>query len=410
MVSIIVPVYNTEIYLHQCLNSVLSQTFKNIEVICVDDGSTDKSPQILDTYASQDERVKVIHKENEGLVSARKTGLAAASGEYIGYVDSDDWIEPDMYEKLVQALDSKNVDITMCGRFENSESGCKAVYHGFAEGRYGKQELIKKIYPNMMVNEQFFEWGIFPGVWDKLFRRESLENFQMEVDERLTMGEDAACVYPCLLQADSIYILHECLYHYRQTESSMVKSKSDAMAERRRFAVLYRSVLKILHRYINICDVREQWRDYLLFLMIPRADRLYFGMEKLAYLFPYPGVKKGSRIILYGMGTYGRFLYQYLERTHFCEVVAVADRNYAGIKGMTVPVTSPEGIGNYEYDAIVIAASFYKVRRSIYRDLSARYPKEKIHIMDEKLVKCEETLRAFGIDDKIMEIEILYKE
>lgn len=396
-ISIIVPIYNAEPYLSRCIESICGQIYKELEIILVNDGSTDGSRQILDTYAAQDCRIKVIHKENGGLVSARKAGLALATGEYIGYVDSDDWIEPDMYERLFTVLTNENVDIAMCGRYEDAEENRRAVYHGFDEGRYDKAELIKKVYPNMIVNKNFFEWGIFPGVWDKLFRRECLESFQMAVDERLTMGEDAACVYPCLLQADSIYILHECLYHYRQTAFSMVKNISDTALERQRFGILYRTVWDRLYQYKNVYNVCGQWRDYLLFLMTPRADRLYSGIEDLDYLFPFPKVKRGSSIILYGMGTYGQFLYRYLEQTNFCRVVAAADRNYAIIKGLATTIIAPEAIGEYEFDAIVVTASFYKTRMAIYNDLSARYPKEKIHIMDEEIVKSDETMRAFGL-------------
>ena len=396
-ISIIVPVYNAESYLPQCIDSICNQTYRELEIILVDDGSTDTSPRICDYFAAKDERICVIHKKNEGLVKARKTGLEASKGNYIGYIDSDDWIEPNMYERLFTILINEEVDIAMCGRYEDSDESRKAVYHGFEEGRYNKTELIKKIYPNMIVNKDFFEWGVFPGVWDKLFRRESLEQFQLAVDDRLTMGEDAACVYPCLLQADSIYILHECLYHYRQTNSSMVKKISDASLERQRFEILYRTVLNHLYQYKNVYDVSEQWRDYLLFLMIPRAGSLYSKMEELDYLFPFPGVEKGSQIILYGMGTYGQFLYRYLEQTHFCKVVAVADCNYDKLQGLGITIISPKSIDKYEYDSIVVAASFYKVRMSIYRELSTQYPKEKIHIMDEEIIRKEETMRAFGL-------------
>lgn len=396
-ISIIIPVYNTEKFLRKCLDSVLHQTLTDIEIICVDDGSTDGCSRILDSYAAYDCRIKVIHKENAGLVAARKTGLTAAAGKYIGYVDSDDWIEPTMYEKLYGLISEKAVDVAMCGRYEESEKYCKAVYHGFDEGRYGKAELCKRIYPNMIVNRDFFEWGIFPGVWDKLFCRKILEKNQMAVDERLRMGEDAACVYPCLLQADSIFILHECLYHYRQTDSSMVKSVFDTALERQGFHLLYHSVLNILSQYKNTFNLNRQWKDYLLFLMIPRADRLYLGMEKLDYLFPFPNVKKGSHIIIYGMGTYGQFLYKFLVQSHFCVVEAVADRNYAALKEVMPATISAKEIGNYKYDAIVITASFYKVRMGIYKELSAQYPQEKIHMMDEGIVQSESTMMAFGL-------------
>lgn len=396
-VSIVVPVYNTEKYLRQCMDSILCQTLEDMEIICVDDGSTDGCPQILDAYAGCDCRIKVIHKENGGLVSARKAGLIVASGEYIGYVDSDDWIEPVMYERLYKLAHDQAADVVMCGRYEESKGSSRAVYHGFHEGRYDKEDLVKTIYPNMIVNKEFFEWGIFPGVWDKLFRRDCLKKFQLDVDDRLTMGEDAACTYPCVLNAESIYILHNCLYHYRQSANSMVRQCDSAELERRRFHILYHSVLKSLEQYKSIYDLRQQWKEYMLFLMVPRADVLYYDMEKLSYLFPFPNVKKGSNIIIYGMGVYGQRLYKFIRNTGFCNVIAAADRNFAELQRQGLPVISPNDIGNYEYHFIVIANSFAKVRNAIYDDLTNKYPDSKIYMMDENLIKSEEVFREFGL-------------
>ena len=112
--SIIMPIYNTGKYLHKCIKSILSQTLTNFELILVDDGSVDESGQICDEYAAKDARIKVIHKKNEGVSIARNTGIEVAAGEYIGFIDSDDWIESDMYEKLYNLAKSKECDIVMC--------------------------------------------------------------------------------------------------------------------------------------------------------------------------------------------------------------------------------------------------------------------------------------------------------
>lgn len=397
MISVIVPVYNTKRYLGQCLDSILRQTFEDIEVICVDDGSTDASSRILDDYAAVSSRIKVIHKTNGGLVSARKAGLKAAAGEYIGYVDSDDWIEPDMYEKLLAALADENADIAMCGRYEDTGDSSRKVCHGFPAGRYDKQGLKEKIYPGMIVNDAFFEWGIFPGVWDKLFRRECLERFQMAVDERLTMGEDAVCTYPALLHAESICILDECLYHYRQSTASMVRQFGEAETERQRFRLLYQTGLRELERGKEIYDLTEQWKEYLLFLMIPRSDMLLKGMDRLDYLFPFPEVKRGSDMILYGMGTYGQRLYRFIKESGFCRVAACADRNYKELNRQGMHVISPERIGDYECDVIVVASSFARARKEIERELKAKYPGEKVYVMDEKLIKSDEIIERFGL-------------
>lgn len=397
LISVIVPIYNIEKYLNQCLESICNQSYNNLEIILVDDGSIDNSDKICDEFALKDTRIKVIHKINEGVVRARKTGLAAAKGRYIGYVDGDDWIEPNMFERLYEVVSRENVDVAMCGRYEDTGNSSRAVYHGFPEGRYDKHKMLKKVYPNMIVNGEFFEWGLFPGVWDKLFRKEILEKYQMEVDERLTMGEDAACVYPCLLNANSIYILNECLYHYRQSISSMVKQDLDNESIRERFNILYNSVMRNFVKDKYIFDLRDQWRDYLLFLMVPRIELLYKDVKRLEFLFPFPKVKRGSNIILYGMGTYGQLLYRFICHSGICNVVACADRNYLELNKQGLKVIAPDEIENFKYDFIVIANSFASVRKAIYKELSNRYPANKIQLMDEKMIRSDETLRAFGL-------------
>lgn len=397
IISVIVPVYNISSYLSQCVESLINQSFRDIEIILVDDGSTDASGDICDRFAQKDVRIKVIHKENEGLVKARKSGLRAAGGQYIGYVDGDDWVEQNMFQRLYDIIEREQVDIVACGRFEDTGAASREVFHGLPEGKYSKQQLLESVYPYMIVNKEFFEWGLFPSVWDKLFRRECLEAFQMAVDDRLTMGEDAACVYPCVLNADSIYVLQECLYHYRQSSGSMVRKAGDKRIERERFSVLYETVNSVFFRDRDIYDLRGQWLEYLLFLMVPRADSLYRDIEDLDYLFPFPGVKKGSKIIIYGAGTYGQRLYNYLDRTGFCRVEALADRNYIELDKQGIPAVSPEKISDFHYDAIVIASSFAKTRNAIYRDLTAVFPKDKIHVMDEILIKSKDTLKAFGL-------------
>ena len=160
MISIIVPVYNIEKYLPRCLDSLIGQSFLDIEIIIVDDGSTDGCYYICEEYGRKDPRIVVIHKTNGGLVSARKVGMKAARGEYIAYVDGDDWIEPQMYEQMYQKMIEENVDIVMCGRFEDVADTSKKVFHGVKEGRYKKQELQKLVYPKMISGDTFFEWGI----------------------------------------------------------------------------------------------------------------------------------------------------------------------------------------------------------------------------------------------------------
>ncbi len=394
MISVIVPIYNIEKYLPVCIESIRSQTYKDLEIILVDDGSTDTSPLICDEYAQKDRRIVVLHKENGGLVSARKAGLRMAHGDYIGYVDGDDWIEKDMYKTLHHHITSTDADIVICGHYNDMD---KWQPMDIREGYYDQTDMEKEIYPHMIINGEFFEWGIFPGVWDKLYKKELIESVQYGVDERITMGEDAACVYPCLLQAESIYVTHEHFYHYRQNAASMIRQIPDRETECERMLVLYRSVLERMSGYPAVYHLERQWMFYMLFLMIPRADNLYKGIDQLDYLFPFPQVQKGARIVLYGAGTYGRRLWRYLQVSHFCNVVLWVDRNWKELAEQGFEVYAQDEIDLHDFDYIVIAIMGYKARKAAYENLSEMYGEDRTVMLDTKTIIADDAMEALGL-------------
>ncbi|WP_103977634.1 glycosyltransferase family 2 protein [Lysinibacillus sphaericus] len=239
LLSIIVPIYNVELYLQQCVDSILRQTFEDFELILVNDGSTDNSPNICDEYAARDARIIVVHKENGGLVSARKAGLSIAKGKYIGYVDSDDWIEADMYQALCDAAQAFNVDIVICDIIENYLDYEVRSTQIVKPGLYRKDRMIKEVYPMMLYAGRYYQFGLFPSVSNKIFKKSLLEKFQFRVDDQIRMGEDVACTYPSLLNAKSIYLLDkQYLYHYRKNPSSMTASYDQKFFEK--ILVLYK--------------------------------------------------------------------------------------------------------------------------------------------------------------------------
>lgn len=397
MISVIVPVYNVRKYLEQCIESICSQTYKNLEIILVDDGSSDGSAEICNYYQKKDNRIVVLHKKNEGLVKARKVGLQKSHSKYIAYVDGDDWIEPEMFEELYDAIIKSNADIVMCGHYNDTGNISQKAYHNIHGGYYGKKQLLESVYPEMITGRAFFDWKVYPALWGKLFKKESIIPYQMEVNESLKMGEDAACIYPALLNADSIYVLHECLYHYRQTTTSMVKNIQSYAKERAQFQLLYYSVDKSFKEFKDIFDLREQWLKYVLFLMIPRSDGLYRGYDKLGFLFPFKEVHKGSDIVLYGAGTYGQRLYNYLKRTDFCNVVLWLDRNYIELQKMGLDVKNPSELETCECNVVVIANTYEQSRKELYKELSEKYSAKEICMIDEQLIFSMETRKAFGL-------------
>lgn len=400
MISVIVTLFNEDRYLKQCIESICRQTYQDLEIILVDDGSTDQSARICDEFAEKDERITALHKANGGPVSARKAGLSLAHGEYVTFVDGDDWLEDTMYEKLEACMRKQNADVAMCGRYEDTKDVSKPVFQGAAEGTYDKKRMIEEIYPNMIVNKEFFEWGISPSECDKLFKRECIEPFQMAEDERIRMGDDAVCTFPCLLNAKRVCVLGECLYHYRQTTDSLVKTISDCDMERKQFHAMYQAGMNQFTLYREVYDLRKQWEMYALFLMIPRSDGLYEGFADLDYLFPYPKVKRGMKIALYGAGTYGQRLYKYLKKSGFCEVVLWVDRNYKEFQKMGLCVLSPSELNADLTDQIVMAITYAKPKKALYQELSGKYGEGKISMIDEELILSDNSKKAFGIGRK----------
>lgn len=221
--SIIVPIYNVETELNQCVQSLVSQTYHNIEIILVDDGSTDTSSQICDRFAHIDERVIVIHKKNEGLVNARKSGVEVAGGEYIGFVDGDDYVALDLYEKLAEILKDDKIDIVCQGfKWIYEDGHVKNYKEPLLSGRYEKKRLIERVYPTMMCNRKTFYRQIAPSICTKTVRKSILKKRLGMVDENIRDGEDALISYPCLYDAECVYIANEVQkYFYRVHEKSM---------------------------------------------------------------------------------------------------------------------------------------------------------------------------------------------
>ena len=212
LISIIVPVYNTEEYLQQCIDSILEQTYSTLEIILVDDGSTDLSGSICDIYATKDSRIKVIHKKNCGLSAARNTGLDTASGDYICFVDSDDYIDTKLCERIVNILSETCVDIVA---FDIALVDEKGKDIGSIESSHGlfadKKVALRELLSNHLNNY----------AWNKVYKRCVFD------DVRYPVGytwEDLGTTYKLLLNANSIFCTPEKLYYYRQRKGSIIHS------------------------------------------------------------------------------------------------------------------------------------------------------------------------------------------
>lgn len=217
-ISVIVPVYNVEAYLDRCVYSILNQTYQNLEIILIDDGSTDTSPAKCDAYAAKDGRIKVLHKPNGGLSDARNAGLALAEGTYIGYVDSDDWIEPDMYASLYRACVDNHAQLAVCRYFEEYKDRTKAGGNGTVVP-LTREELLK-IY--ISGHE---EYVIYNSVWSKLYQRELVEGMQFPKGRN---SEDIMYTTRAFCRLNRAVYLDRCLYHYVLDRDGSIMNASRA--------------------------------------------------------------------------------------------------------------------------------------------------------------------------------------
>jgi len=221
--SVIVPIYKVENYLPKCVESILNQTFNDFELILVDDGSPDGSGQLCDEYAKKDSRIKVVHKENGGLISARKAGVRIAKGKYVVAVDGDDWVSENLLQEMQKILNEREIDIVCFDHYKATQKENICVRCVFEEGYYDKKALEEKVYPRLLRDKNGFRFP--PNIWGKAFKRELYVKYQDQVDERIRIGEDECVTFPCVYKAENLFVLHKCLYFYRQNENSMTKTR-----------------------------------------------------------------------------------------------------------------------------------------------------------------------------------------
>ena len=298
LLSIIIPIYNTELHLEKCINSVINQSYKSLDIILVNDGSTDNSGKICDMFAAQDERIRVYHQENRGLIQARKKGVELAQGELVTFGDSDDWREENMYESMIEVYVTEKVDLVSSGLKYDYNNEKDTVYQELdllAEGVYDRENIQKDILPIMIWNNEYGRRSITSSVCNKLFKRELLQKTICRVDDRLTFGEDAAITYLYLVKANKISIMNSSWYHYVIRKNSMVRSVDIGAFEK----------IHILQSYFQkeygelgiLEDMMYQMKRYLCtFLREALSDIFDVEIEKVRYIFPYEFVPKESRI------------------------------------------------------------------------------------------------------------------
>jgi glycosyltransferase involved in cell wall biosynthesis len=399
LISIIIPIYKVEQYLEKCVDSIINQTYNKLEIILVNDGSPDRCPAICDNYAAKDSRVKVIHKKNGGADSARKVGITASTGKYIGYVDGDDWIEPDMYEKLYTLAKRNNASIVESGvidSYPNTESS-RVSY--FEEGFYSGEDFVNTIAPKYIYTGEFFQHGIFPYFVTKLFIRKSVMAFQLMDEPSDNIVDDAMTVFPCIAAAKSIYITHQCFYHYRVRSNSTKRTSREDVA-----SLIHICYPEWKKRFIEVDFwnlLEKQIQYFAMYLLVSKAPNVFDDPNSNLRFIPYGGIKKKSKIVLYGAGMVGIQLWNYIQKIQEYQLVYWADRNYEQFDD-DLPIKDPDKITTRTYDYVIVAILNAKAAKSaIHGLIILGIPEDKIRWIDTQYLNNPQMLLKKAIYNSV---------
>ena len=293
LVSIIVPVYNVEKYLRKCLDSLINQSYSEIEIILVDDGSKDNGGIICDEYQKRDSRIKTIHKQNGGLISAWTEGLKHISPNnvFTMFVDSDDWISMDFVKDMIDAAEKYSTDVVITHYTKYTKGIEEKEHFAVPSGFYDKAQINKLIYPVLLNKGGFEDRGIPITRWAKLFRTKMVLDNLKYIDLKTSYAEDLNICFPVLLDAKSIYLIDKpsCQYYYRYNPDSMLHKYNKTM---------YVSLLHVHPTLLQICkDKRHEELETQVYADCIAASVQYYKNELMNPEGISVGIKNISRYI-----------------------------------------------------------------------------------------------------------------
>lgn len=375
LVSVIVPIYNAEKYLARCIESIINQIYDKLEIILVDDGSTDESLQICKNFQNTDSRIEIIVQENKGQAAARRAGVMKAAGELIGFVDSDDWVDAAMFQHMVQLVERYDCDLVSAGRIleYGGNRGPREETDNYDEGFYS--DPAKEILPTLVYNPETKGHGLTASLWNKLFRRNVLYEIILKKNDSIFYGEDLCIVLDYCLRAKGVCISHKAEYHYRV--------RSDSVSNRRDEKIL----LNFYRLYIELEAIARDSGYYFLLMKqiqqyVIELNIIYmrnmFGIDLLArckWNFSFPQEVLNSSLVIYGAGSCGQAFYRKLLREELQEnIVAWIDvRGKEKERECLYKIDTPDKLTKIEFDYIVITVQSAETAQEIQDELCQKY-------------------------------------
>lgn len=363
LVSIVVPVYNVAPYLDQCITSILRQTYQNIEIILVNDGSTDGSGEICKKYSQMDSRIKLISQNNQGVVIARKNGVAQASGEYVGFVDADDYIDSDLYQQLMGC--SEDFDLVVAQWYREETNNTRRCYDRIALGAYRTQADLDFLLDNLVnvstagggVN---IKSGFVPYLMTKLWKTSIAKEVFDEVEETLSFSEDGEFTYRYFLKAQSVLITDICGYHYRIRPGSAAHMDGNAASVCRyleNIRKFYQTVFPVFAAHPRHLSLIPQLEIKTVAMLSKLQVKMGFPPEaqNRAIVFPFMNLLDNKRIALYGAGEIGNAYLRQIQKFGSCEIALWVDERWQELQRAGWDVSPVESLADGLYDYIVIA-------------------------------------------------------
>lgn len=373
-ISVIIPVYNVEAYVEKSIRSVMEQSYKNLEIFVIDDGSTDRSGEICARLAREDERIIFIQQENKGVVSARNAGIERATGEFMAFVDPDDWIEKEYYEKFIENVG--DYDLLVCSSYYNHMmDGEKKLCRGiFDRTDFSNEEEMRVLRQNLM--GIFEKNDIRPFMWNKLFRADIVRRIYKKVNPSITFAEDAVYVYLSALRCKKVKFVDGSGYHYCTRKNTASTRKYFSFLEDIQTVcnILYMEFEQHKERQVLLSQLKR-YMCRMLHIQLHVQDVIH-----TRYYFPWYGRLDGRKIILYGAGNVGQDFYRQIMEENTAHICLWCDKNYKRIENMPMEISSPEKILSIpDYDTIIIAVYEKDVGEKIVEDLmKLGIPKDKI--------------------------------
>lgn len=375
LISVIVPIYNVEDYLRKCIESIMNQTYKNLQILLIDDGSSDQSGIICEEYALLDNRIEVVHKKNGGPASARKAGIALARGEYIGFVDADDYIDANFFQNLLNEIIESAADFVHGGYIIESngiETTCNSYETGIYELEDAQVEFIKtyilKMYSNVHMNH---------NVFSKLFRADLVKTSDTIVPASQTRGEDMLLVCSCILNSKRIFLDTKAGYHYVIRNNSITHcNQMESVID---FASLYKCLINLFEQYGVLEQIRKELATYFENLFLDLLSLVSKCALIPRYEFPDISDISGKKVVLYGAGKVGQNYYSHICKYPEINIVAWADKHYDNFHYDYRRVIDKESIGDYDFDVLIIAVLNESIAELIKKELmQIGIPEDKI--------------------------------